>query len=298
MRRFLAAAVVTLSAAASGPAAAQTPDEDMPSMGDLISAAFPKWTDDTDGRVQTIAESKLTQRWTGDTPSKAKQRKVIVEPTMVLRAAPGRYVLLATMQPAYDDGTAQWAHGTPAGLAAYTFTTSANGWKLLKRQEPFDLRGYEGAAHLEPVQLSATVQGVVAEYGSCWQGYCGRWISVYELGKDGVKPAAIANLALSADNVYARPDCVERLKSHLPRLTPGDPAGANDPVPPGRCFKIEGRWSIEVSDNAPGAFVVSFGGADSGKDGGAASRIEQSLRYQWRGARYERSSGSNPVPSL
>jgi hypothetical protein len=291
MLRMLAAIAIAV------PAAAQAPDGDMPSMSDLLAVAFPKWADDTEGRMQTIAQTKLTQRWTSDAPSKAKQRKVIVEPTLLLRAGPGRLVLLATMRPAGDDGAAQWSHGTPAGLAAYTFTTSPSGWKLLKRQEPFDLKGYEGAAHLEGVRLSGKVQGLVAEYGSCWQGYCGRWISVYEVGKDGVRPAGIADLPLAADNVYARPDCVKRLRPELPGLRRGDRVAEGDSVPPGDCFKIEGRWNIEEAEAAPGAFLVDFSGAHSGKDS-AAQRISQRLRFQWRGTRYEPGSGSNPVPKF
>jgi hypothetical protein len=279
------------------PAAAQAPEEDMPSMGELLAVAFPKWADDTEGRVQTIPLTKLTQRWTPETPPTAKQRKVIVEPKLVLRAAPGRYVLLATMQPAADDGVAQWSHGTPAGLAAYIFTTSPAGWKLLKRQEPFDLKGYEGAAHVEPVRLSAAVQGLVVEYGSCWQGYCGRWLSVYEVGKDGVKPAGIADMPLSADNVHARADCVQRLRPELPGLRPGDVAANAAMAPPGDCFKIEGHWKIEEAPATPGAFIVDFSGAHSAKDH-PAQRIFERLRYQWRGSKYETGSGVNPVPKI
>jgi len=294
--------VLAITLAIALPAAAQTPDEDMPSMGDLISLAFPKWSDDTEGHLQTIAQTKLIQNWSYGTPPKAKQRKVLVEPVLVLRAAPGRFVLLATMLPASDDGGGMLNHSTPAGLAAYTFTTSATGWKLLKRQEPFDLRGFEGEAHLEPVRLSATTQGIVAEYGSCWQGNCGRWVSVYEVGKDGVKPAAIADLPVAADNVYARPDCVKRLRPELPGLRAGDPAAANDQVAPGECFKVDGRWSIEESETTPGAFIVDFSGATSAPVGaeanGAPRRIGQRLRYQWRGTKYEYGSGTNPVPKI
>jgi hypothetical protein len=293
MLRMLAAAFLAVAV----PAAAQAPEEDMPSKGDLIIVAFPTWSDDTAGRVQSIALTRLTQRWTPDTPPKAKQRKVIVEPTLVLRAAPGRFVLLATMQPADDDGGADWNHTTPAGLAAYTFTTSPAGWKLLKRQEPFDLKGFEGAARVEPVRLSKAAQGLVAEYGSCWQGYCGRWISVYEVGKDGVKPAGIADLPLAADNVYAHPDCVRRLRPELPGLRPGDPVKDAAGVPPGECFRIEGRWNIEEAETTPGAFIVDFSGAQSAKDS-PAQRIFGRLRYQWRGGRYEPGSGSNPVPKI
>lgn len=293
MLRMLACAILAVAI----PAAAQAPEEGMPSVGDLIAVAFPKWADDSEGRVQAIPLTKLTQRWTPETPPQAKQRKVIVEPKLVLRAAPGRYVLLATMQPAADDGVAQWSHGTPAGLAAYTFSTSPAGWKLLKRQEPFDLKGFEGAAHVEAVRLSATVQGLVVEYGSCWQGSCGRWLSVYEVGKDGVKPAGIADMPLAADNVYARPDCVQRLRPELPGLRPGDPAANAAMAPPGDCFKIEGHWKIEEAAATPGAFIVDFSGAHSAQDH-PAQRIFERLRYQWRGSKYETGSGVNPVPKI
>jgi len=273
MRHFLAVAALL---ATSAVAAAPRPEDELPAAADLIALAFPKWSDDTDGRLQSIAPARAAAggraKSAARSPSQAASRvqQAIVTPAFVLRAAPGRYVLPATLQAAGDDGAPELSQSTPAGLAAYTFTTSASGWKLLKRQEPFDRKGYEGEVRIEPVRLSDSVQGVVAEYGSCWQGKCGRWISVYAVSRDGVQPAAMADVPLAADNI-ARPECAQ----------------ARRPEEAKGCFRVEGRWHVEPSALAPGAFVIDFGGEP----------LKQGLRYQWRGARYE-AGGASPVPKI
>ncbi|SFF91070.1 hypothetical protein SAMN05518865_1062 [Duganella sp. CF458] len=263
-----------------------------PQPDELLQIAFPKWKDEEGGRVQSIQTSAATRCWDA---RQGKKRNVIVVPRQAVRVAPDRIVLLVTLTPAGDGGVPQIAHGTPAGLAAYTFKPGKDGWKLAKRQEPFDLQGYEGRAQLGVLPLSPTKQGLHVTWGSCWQGHCVDLFALYSIGPDGVKPKPLLLQKIKGDNVYSRPDCVDRLAGVVQGLQPADPAYADDKVAPGRCYAIEGRWEVASA----GALVLRFSGAMSkgGKEGNApAQRIDQAMKFEFRGGRYVPVSGSNPVP--
>jgi hypothetical protein len=85
-------------------------------------------------------------------------------------------------------------------------------------------------------------------------------------------------------------------------LQPGDPAYADEPLRPGRCYAIEGRWEVAkaaASATTPGPLTLRFTGAMSkaSKDANApAQRIDQSMKFEYRGGRYVPVSGSNPIP--
>lgn len=284
-------ALLMLPPTAFAQAADPQPDE-------LLQIAFPKWKDESGGRLVAIASNAVTRGWDA---KQGKKRHVIAEPRQVVRVAPDRIVLLAALTPAGDGGAPQVAHGTPVGLAAYIFKPGKDGWKLAKRQEPFDLQGFEGQAQTEVVPLSSTLQALHVTWGSCWQGNCVDLFALYAIGTEGVQAQPILLQKIKGGNVYARPDCVKRLGAILPGLPPGDPAGGAEPVPPGRCYAIEGRWRIADSGSlpAPGPLTLRFTGADSKASGQAnlpPQRIDQTMKFEFRGGRFVPVSGSNPVP--
>jgi hypothetical protein len=279
------AALLVAPALAMAQAADPQPDE-------LLQIAFPKWMDEEGVRVQSIPTSAVTRAWNA---KQGKKRNVIVTPRQVVRVAPDRIVLLATMTPAGDGGEPQVAHGTPAGLAAYTFKPGKDGWKVAKRQEPFALQGFEGRAQVAPVALSAASQAVQVTWGSCWQGHCVDFFALYAIGVDGVKTQPLLLQKIKGNNVYSRPDCVDRLGGIVQGLQPADPAYADEKVPPGQCYAIEGRWDVTGAN----ALTLRFTGAMSkaGKDGNSpAQRVDQAMKFEFRGGRYVPVSGSNPVP--
>lgn len=286
------AALLSLPVLALAQVAAPQPEE-------LMQLAFPKWSDEEGGRVVSIATSALTRGW--DT-RQGKQRKVLVVPRRVVRVAPERWLLLAAMTPVGDSGEPQVAHGTPLGLAAYTFKPGKDGWAVARRQEPFDLQGFEGRAEVDVVPLGAAAQAaqaVHARWGSCWQGHCVEVFALYALGADGVKPQPLLLQKIKGANVYSRPDCVERLRGLLPGLAAPD--GAREQPAPGKCYAIEGRWEIGAAGEgtSPGPLTLRFTGAISGASklaNAPAQRVEQSMTFEFRGGRYVPVSGSNPVP--
>ncbi|WP_426162732.1 hypothetical protein ACN9MU_22680 [Pseudoduganella sp. R-32] len=278
-------ALLAVPALAIAQAADPQPDE-------LLQIAFPKWVDEEGGRLQSIPTSAATRGWNA---KQGRKRNVIVLPRQVVRVSPGRIVLLATMMPAGDGGEPQVAHGTPAGLAAYTFKPGKDGWKIARRQEPFALQGFEGRVQLATAPLSAKSQALQATWGSCWQGHCVDVIALYAIGADGVKAQPLLLQKIKGSNVYSRPDCVDRLGGIVQGLHPADPAYADEKVPPGQCYDIEGRWELAGAS----ALTLRFTGAVSkaGKDGNApAQRVDQAMKFELRGGRYVPVSGSNPVP--
>lgn len=289
--KLVLAAVCALPVLALAQVADPQPEE-------LLQLVFPQWKDEEGGRVVSIPASAVTRGW--DT-RQGKRRQVAVVPRQVLRVAPDRLMLLASMTPVDEGGAPQIAHGTPVGLAAYTFKPGKNGWSLAKRQEPFDLQGFEGRAQISLAQLTASTQALHVSWGSCWQGHCVDLFALYALGADGVKAQPLLLQKLNGGNVYARPDCVDRLRGIVQGLRPGDPAGANAPARPGSCYAIEGRWEVDAaaSGTTPGPLTLRFTGAMSkaGKDANApAQRIDQSMKFEYRGGRYVPVSGSNPIP--
>ncbi|XLZ70647.1 hypothetical protein ABT364_01400 [Massilia sp. SR12] len=279
-----------------------------PQAEELMQLAFPKWSDEEGGRVVSIPTSALTRGW--DT-RQGKQRKVAVVPRQVVRVAPERLLLLAAMTPVGDSGDPQVSHGTPIGLAAYTFKPGKDGWAVARRQEPFDLQGFEGRAEVDVVPLAPASQAAHVRWGSCWQGHCVEVFALYALAADGVKPQPLVLQKIKGSNVYARPDCVERLRGLMPGLAAPD--GAGEQVAPGKCYAIEGRWEIAGAGAGaatgtstgtsaaatPGALTLHFTGALSGASkqaNEAAQRIDQSMKFEFRGGRYVPVSGSNPVP--
>lgn len=257
---------------------------------ELLQIAFPKWKDEEGGRVQVVA--------TGG--KQGKKRNVIIVPRDVVRVGQDRLVLLAAMTPASDTGEPQVAHGTPSGLAAYTFKPGKNGWQLVKRQEPFDSQGFDGRAKMDIVSLTSTTQAVHVAWGSCWQGRCVDLFALYAIGADGVKPQPLVQQKIKGSNVYSRPDCVDRLGGLLSGMVLPD--GRDEKMPPGRCYAVEGRWEIPTRDSAastPGTLTLHFKGAMSPatKQGSQpAQRIDQVMKFEFRGGRYVPVSGSNPVP--
>lgn len=280
-------AFAVLLAVSSVPAFAQAVD---PQGDELLQIVFPNWTDEEGGRTQPIATNAVTRGWNS---RQGRKRNVIIMPRQVVRVAPDRLVLLASMTPAADGGAPQTAHGTPVGLASYTFKPGKDGWKLARRQEPFDLQGYEGQAQMDVVSLSPKSQALHVTWGSCWQGHCLDQLALYAIGADGVKAKPLVLQKIRGGNVYSRSDCVDRLAGILPGMTLPD--GRDEKGPPGQCYAIEG--SLEIGQG--GALTLHFTGAMSKatRQGNApAQRIEQVMKFEFRGGRYVPVSGSNPIP--
>jgi hypothetical protein len=286
--------MTALCAGASAPA--------LPSPAQLAALAFPGWSDSTAGRVHSATLPPLPGMAHGIYAGWSKgPNRVLVEPKLVLRTDASHLTLIAGLVPAGDDGRANTTQATPMALAAYQFEQRGSAWGVSGRQGIFALRGFSGAAAVREVALAARRRAVAVEYGSCWQGYCGTWLAVYEAGRDMVRRDAAVELALSGINVDSAPDCQRRLaplvKPHAPDPSPHDGGGAADAHD---CYAIESSWTIDATHDQPGDLTIHYQGAISRAEAPAAppAAVDQREILRYGNGKYRAVSGFSPVPAI
>lgn len=286
--------------------AAPGPDAGPPSPAQLAALAFPGWNDTPAGRLQPISVAAGPGMGRGGYAGWAENAtRVLVVPKLVLRADAGHLTLIAGLVPSGADGASYASHQTPMALAAYQFDRRGNGWSLTHQQGVFAMRGFFGEAAARAVALSSRRQAVAVEYGSCWGGFCGTWLSLYEMDGGQVRITPAVELALSGHNENAALDCSRRLQ---PLIKPHaqDNAMRDDGTRPDShdCYVIESTWAIEPTHDPahdePGDLVIHYLGAMSRADAHAAPPVavdqRQVLRYG--GGRYRAISGFDPVPPI
>ena len=306
MRPFLAKSLVWLGMVpVAGMALASPPQAAEPSTGvtpaQLAALAFPGWSDSAAGRVQTVTLPRLPgMSRHGRSAWSEGPRQVLAEPKLVVRVDASHLTLVAGLVPAGDHGNAAVDHTTPMALAAYQFEQRNGTWRLAGRQGVFALRGFFGEASLRAVALSSQRQAVAVEYGSCWQGYCGTWLALYELDKGAARQEPAVEMALSGTNLNSAADCARRLQP-LIKPHPQDAVEDNTVAPESHdCYAIESSWTIEPSRGEPGDFTIRYQGAISRADAHALppSGIDQRQVLRYNGGKYRAISGFNPVPPI
>jgi hypothetical protein len=281
--------------AGTAPAASLAP---LPSPAQLAVQVFPGWSD-------SLADAGVAHG--GYAQWITNVNRVRFDPRLVLRTDAAHLTLIAGLVPAGEDGQPSTAHNTPLGLAAYQFELRGGAWSLARRQGVFAMRGFFGEATVHAVALSNRQQGVAVEYGSCWGGYCGTWLALYEADGAAMRTNPAVELALSGHDENAALDCSRRLQ---PLIKPHDQDTAlhDDGTRPDShdCYAIEGSWSIEAAHNGrdghdgPGDLVLHYQGAISRAETHAALpvAIDQRQVLHYGGGRYRAVSGFDPVPPI
>jgi hypothetical protein len=303
--KLIRIAVAALCAAAGLALAAPQQTAESPAgvtPAQLAALAFPGWSDSAAGRVQTVTLPRLPgMSRKGRSAWTEGARRVVAEPKLVVRVDPTHLTLIAGLVPADESSQRAVDHTTPMALAAYQFEQRKGTWKLVGRQGVFALRGFFGEAGLRAVTLSSRRQAVAVEYGSCWQGYCGTWLALYELDKGVARQEPAVEMALSGINVDSTGDCMRRLQ---PLIKPHeqDSHPEYDRVAPEShdCYAIESNWTIEAARDLPGDFTIRYQGAISRADAHALppSAIDQRQVLRYNGGKYRAISGFNPVPPI
>jgi len=281
-----------------------TPDPSaLPPPAELMAQAFPGWGQLPSSRVQTITLPRMPglSREPGLAVWSVGANRVLAEPKLTLRTDASHLTLIVGMVPSNEAGKPLASHVLPMAIAAYQFEQRGGNWKLAARQGVFAMRGFFGEASLRAVELSDQRPAVAVEYGSCWQGYCGTWMSLYELNKGQVKSEPAVETALSGINVDSAADCMRRLQP-LIRQHPQDIHPDDDKTDPGShdCYAIESSWSIDASREKPGDFTIRYQGAISRADAHTLppSAIDQRQVLRYSGGKYRAISGFNPVPPI
>ncbi|KQV49791.1 hypothetical protein [Massilia sp. Root335] len=274
----------------------------LPTPAQLAALAFPGWSDSAAGRVHSATLPPLPGMAHGIYAGwNTGTNRVLVEPKLVLRTDATHVTLVAGLVPAGDDGHSTAVHATPMALAAYQFEQRRGTWGVSARQGIFALRGFSGAAAVREVALAARHPALAVEYGSCWQGYCGTWLAVYEVGRDMIRREPAVELALSGINVDSAADCQRRL---APLIKPHaqDPAAHDDGggPEPHDCYAIEGSWTIDATHDQPGDLTVHYQGAISRAEAfaGPPAAIDQRQVLRYGNGKYRAISGFSPVPAI
>lgn len=293
--RHLAVATVLLNGAAVH---AATPSSTaLPAPAQLAPLAFPGWSATEAGRVHTVQIPFGTPEHDG---WRSGQVRVLVEPQLVLRADAGHVVLIAGLVPAGDDGRASAAQATPMALAAYQFEKRGSTWHLGVNQGIFAWRGFGGNATLHAVALGRQRQGLGVEYGSCWDGYCGTWLALYELDKAGMHREPAVELALSGANTAGADDCPRRLQLSGRAQPVAAQVKARAGADAHDCYAIDGSWAVDAAQDQPGDLVIHYQGSINRAESRLSPPLpvdqRQVLRYG--DGKYRAVSGFNPVPSL
>jgi len=297
MRGSFLHAAAAMTVAACWPAAAVP---QAPTAAQLMALAFPGWRDGARLQPVMLPEAAAHGAWAG---WQAGANRALAEPGPVLRTDASHLTLIAGLVPADADGKPASAHLTPMALAAYQFEQRGGAWTLAARQGVFALRGFFGTAKLAAVALSNRQQALAVEYGSCWQGYCGTWMTLYEVEQEKVRREPLVELALSGININSALDCARRLQP-LIEPPPQDTAlhEGQDGAAPGShdCYAIDSSWRIDHAHGQPGDLAIHYHGAISRADAHAAAPVavdqRQVLRYE--SGRYRAVSGVNPVPPI
>jgi hypothetical protein len=223
-------------------------------------------------------------------PGSAAEQNARVSPREVVKLDDTHAVMLTETVPLDDQGQPMDSHANGAWLGAYFFEQGAEGWKLASRNDAVDYLGFMGNLGTTKIErIAAQRFGLTITNGSCWQGYCGQWLSVYGLEAGKVSTLASA-IALSATNEGADEACEKVLKSEKP-----------EEPPRGECYDIGGTpaFTPGADDTTPGEMRLAFKGE---RTAGAKARrvdtVDTTLIYAWRNGAYVLTEGKNPVPSF
>jgi hypothetical protein len=274
-----------------------------PAPAELMMQAFPGWSLLPASHLQTVTLPRMpgVSREPGLAVWSVGQNRVLAEPRLALRLDPTHVTLIAGLVPATENGKPAVSHALPMAIAAYQFEQRGGSWQLAGRQGVFALRGFFGEASLRAVELSDRRQALSVEYGSCWQGYCGTWMSLYELDKGLVRQEPALEMALSGINVDSTWDCMRRLQPLIkPHPQDTHPEDAKVPGDSHDCYAIQSSWTVEPSREQPGDLVIRYQGAMSRAQAHVAppNAIDQRQVLRYNGGKYRAISGFNPVPPI
>lgn len=273
----------------------------------LMAAAFPGW-------VKGMPASAHL-RWSEADENGAQREAegwVLVEPGLVARLDADHVVLVVTGKPSDESGHDVASHASGGNLGAYWFERHGARWRLSAAQPSFTWTGFFGdPGKLRHVLLGAGHQALALENGSCWQGQCGQWLELYEIGDSRVLPLLAGKdaVALEADSTGASDTCGDLL-AHAPgtrRLTPQDEFAFNS-----NCLAVSGKWSIHAREAGPGDLDIHFTGrhlvaegepvADASAPATPAvvsvQEVDSHLIYRFHAGRYAVLSGENPLPGF
>lgn len=283
--------------AAAAPASAAVAQATSLKREALMQIAFPGWRDDAEGRV---AVARLPdQDFKGKEAVSLQESSLDVKPIQVVRLDETHAVMLTEGVELDEDGTPLGGHASGAWLGVYFFTRDGGHWRLSRRIDGYDCLGAQGLLGRSRVdKVSATDFAMTLTWGSCWQGYCGSWASVYRLAP-GQITTLLDTVPMSAENSGALEPCGDALAGKPP--APGASGADSQDDGEQTCFSVDGKPAFAAGVDAPGDLTLTFQGEEVKLRAGKAPRrrsLDASVHYRFADGKYVLSQGENPVPSF
>ncbi|WKB55408.1 hypothetical protein [Eleftheria terrae] len=221
----------------------------------LMKVVVPEWSKDATVVIEVPGDGQ-------DEPT----AHVAVEKMQVVPLAEDRVVLLLSGRPSDENGNDRSSHSAPGHLGGYWFTRKEGRWFMTAEQPSIAWTGVSGeVGTIKPVSLGGGKVAIAVESGSCWQGYCANWLSLYELQADR------ASVLLDSERLHSDCESAHASCAGLLQLPPGDKVAVNAddyPVSSG-CFNVTGTWRLAARADGPGDLVVHFSGRKTSDQGEA-----------------------------
>lgn len=256
--------------------------EKPPAAAMLLAQAFPGWPAQGPRALQTLDLPPAPGGGPHDGPVQAW-----VQPLHVVAFDDDHLALVTQAVRAGEGGTPQDCHACGAVVGAYFFERRADGWHLTERQD--DVLETGAAGSLGTTQVHRLEQGqyaLSADWGSCWQGYCGRWLALVGL-RPGHATVLSDGVRLGVDNDAIAGACSALDGRH------GVPAAARRQ----ECLQVHGSWKMQGPQLA-----IHFSGRLRVK--GARGRmqrvhqVDEQVVYRLSASSMFLMKGRNPVPAF
>lgn len=286
----------------------------------LMQLAFPGWQKDA---------AVVTQiRWPEANASGIPREEsgwVLVQPELVATLSTDRVALIVSGRPSDEKGWDHSSHASSGNLGAYWFERREGKWYAAGKQESFTWTGFSGdVGHVSIVPLDTSRQAIAVENGSCWQGQCGKWLSLYALNTHNISPLLEKNpfIQIESENTGSGQTC--ELLDEEPGSTHSIRMAIN--FRPMDCFEVIGTWQIKPGNTQPGDLLINFSGKRTttqpepvaidkpATPSASASEtpndepteeyrvtvnvIKNTLTYRFKDGTYRHLSGENPAPGI
>ena len=289
---------VLLALSACGPS---KPYSTSANADDLIRVIAPRWSKGKQIALQLPADPKKDDAI----------EYVSIDEMLAVKLSTDHVVLFVSGAPSDEKGNSTASHATQGNLGAYWFQRRDEKWYRTTEQPSFAQTGFFGkTGEIKATALGGGKMGLSIENGSCWQGSCGAWLSLYEV-ELGKVAELLANEKISADSIGAHEVCGEMLKhsSGYQRVVESEKVG--------ECYAVSGRWQIQKNSKAPGDLIFQFSGNKTVDKGEVDSKaynddeedppvknlflvraFKQTMTMRYTNGRYVKTKGNNPVPDL
>lgn len=278
---------------------------------ELMRVAVPGWAANGKQAVRQIATSDN---------SGTERSFFSLAPALVVKQAEDKITLIVVGSPTNADGGPQAGHTSRAVLGAYWFEKQKAHWQKVAEQANFGEEGFFGnPGDLRQLDLGNGTLALAVENGSCWQGSCMKWLSLYALGDKTT--TKIFSDGISSDSENATASCSDLLKLG---------AGKTMRVPLDDystytiCRQITGTSKVLPSKSGPGQLVIEYNGVTTAaeavplsaeskaryiNDGNTEDELEkeylvtitpirQKQTYSFRNGKYVLVKGKNPNPGI